>query len=524
MIVRTPLRQHRAAKQKVSITQTFPAPIGGWNARDGLASMKPTDAVVLNNWYCRPSYVEFRGGYASHATGMADIGKTLAVYNKLTGTNEMFCYTADGIYDVSSAGAVGAIELARTDGKHQWTMFGDGTSNWLIAVNGVDKPAYYDGTTWTAVTNATTPALTGYTGNAVENFIGVVVFKGRLIFIEETSLSFWYLTAGAAGGALTEFDISGECPKGGYLMAAATWTRDAGSGPDDFFVLLTSEGEVIVYQGTNPASAANWAKIGTYTVGKPLGRRCVMQYGGDCVIITENGVFPLSALLQSGDERAKFALSYKIQNAIVDAARSYGSTFGWKAITYPAYDAMLVNIPIAEDGEHQQYVMNLLTKSWSKFTDWDAEDFAVFNGELYFCNGTVVYKAWTGTIDGADDVVYYGKQAFQDFGDARLKHCQLFMPMLAINGNVAYAADIDVDFADEVIAGTVSYSVTSGAVWDVDNWDEAYWASSLEIVRQWSSPRDWTGRWISPKLKIASNAIFGQWMATTLIYEPGDGI
>lgn len=166
--MRTAARQSRAAKQKVSITKTYPSPIGGWNSRDGLASMKPTDAVVLNNWFPRPSYVEFRGGYASHATGMTGTGKTLAVYNKLTGSNQMFGFTASGIYNASSAGAVGASVLARTNGKHQWVMFGDGTNNWLIACNGIDDPAYYDGTTWTAVDETTTPALTGYTGNLVQ--------------------------------------------------------------------------------------------------------------------------------------------------------------------------------------------------------------------------------------------------------------------------------------------------------------------------------------------------------------------
>jgi len=419
---------------------------------------------------------------------------------------------------------VGASLLARTNGKHQWVMFGDGSANWLIAVNGVDKPAYYDGTTWTAVTHLTSPALTGYTGNAVEEFIAVNVFKGRVFFIPKASLSFWYLAAGVAGGGVTEFDLSGEATKGGYLLAMATWTRDSRAGVDDFAVFFTSEGEAIVYQGTNPNSATTWAKVGSYTIGRPLGRRCVMQYGGDCVVITENGIFPLSALLQSGDERSKFALSYKIQNAVVDAARTYGAVFGWKAITYPAYDAMLVNIPIAEDGTHQQYVMNLLTKSWCKFTNWDAEDFAIFNGELYYACGTAVRKAWTGTVDGVDDIVYYGKQAFQDFGDPRIKHVQLFMPMLATSGNVSYGADIDVDFSDKEISGTVTYTVTSGAVWDASNWDESYWASSLEIVRQWSSPAAWEGRWISTKLKITSQTLTGQWMATTVLYELGDGL
>ena len=522
--MRQPQRQARAARQRVSIVKTYPGPIGGWNARDALAEMAPTDAIVLKNWFPRPSYVEFRGGWATHATGTTGNVKTIAVYNKLTGTNELYGYTASGIYDVSSAGAVGASKLARTNGKHQWVMFGDGTSNWLIAVNGVDKPAYYDGTTWTAVTNATTPALTGYPSNAVEQFVSVNVFKGRLFFIPVSSLSFWYLTAGVAGGALLEFDLSGEAAKGGYLMAMATWTRDGGSGVDDFAVFITSEGEAIVYQGTNPSSATTWAKIGSYVIGKPLGRRCVLQYGAECVILTENGIFPLSALLQSGDERAKFALSYKIQNAIVDVARTYGSVFGWRAITFPAYDAMLVNIPLAEDGEHEQYVMNLLTKSWCKFTEWDAEDFAVFNGELYYATSTEVRKCWTGTVDGTSDIVFYGKQAFQDFGDPLNKRTQMFMPILSVNGDVSYGADVDVDFEDEEISGLITYSVTAGAVWGVALWDESAWGASLSIVKQWSSPDTWTGRWLSTKVKITANSLSGQWMATSIVYEHGDGL
>lgn len=522
--MRRPQRGTRVPRQQTSIVKSYAPPVGGWNARDALASMQPTDAVVLKNWFPRPSYVEFRGGHASHATGMTGVGKTLMVYNKLTGSNQLFCSTASGIFNVSSAGAVGASVLARTNGKHQWVMFGDGTDNWMIGVNGVDDPAYYDGTTWTAVDEGTSPALTGYTGNAVDQFVGVNVFKGRLFFIPINSLDFWYLAAGAAGGALTKFSLAGEAKKGGYLLAMATWTRDGGSGVDDYAVFLTSEGEAIVYQGTNPSSSTTWAKVGSYTIGKPLGRRCVIQYGAECVVITENGTFPLSALLQSGDERAKFALSYKIEPAFMDAARSYGSNFGWSAITFPAYDALLVNVPLAEDGEHEQYVMNTLTKSWCKFTEWDAEDFAIFNGALYFCKDTAVYHAWTGTDDDGNNIIFYAKQAFQDFGDPLQKHVQLFMPILAVNGNVAYGADIDVDFGDDEIAGTVTYSVTGGAVWDASNWDESYWASTQEVVRQWSSPSEWQGRWISTKIKIESNALTCQWMGSTLIYDHGSGI
>jgi hypothetical protein len=136
----------------------------------------------------------------------------------------------------------------------------------------------------------------------------------------------------------------------------------------------------------------------------------------------------------------------------------------------------------------------------------------------------VVFKAWHGTHDADENIVFYGKQAFQDFGDSQQKHCQLFMPILAVNGDVAYGADIDVDFGDDEIAGTVSYTVTSGAVWDASNWDEAYWASSLEVVRRWNSPSEWNGRWIATKVKIESNSLTCQWMGSVIHYDRGDGI
>lgn len=505
-------------RSRVSAVSSFPAPLGGWNARDALAGMKPTDAVALDNWFPKTSYVESRGGYAAHATGMSGNGKTLAVYNAMNGVGKMFCMTATGTYNVTSAGAVGASVAARTNGKHNWVNFGDGTNNYLIAVNGVDEPLYYNGSAWVAVTGATSPALTGLTTTSIS---GVFAFKGRLIFLEKNSLSFWYLAAGAAGGALTEFDLSAQAPRGGYLVAGANWTIDGGSGIDDYCVFVTSEGDVIVYQGTNPASATTWAKVGSYSIARPLGSRCLTQYGGDLIILTQNGAFPLSAALPTAALDRKLALSFKIENAFNDAARSYGSVFGWKAIQYPAQSAFIVNVPKVEDGEHEQYVMNTITKAWCRFKEWDAEDFAVLAGELYFCNGTSTYKAWTGSIDGTSDIVLYGKTAFSNFGSGHYKNFKMFRPVLAVNGTFTFLTDIDVDFNDTTIEGTATYSVTSGAQWDVDSWDVGYWAGGLQIVREWTSPDEWGGTYAAGKINIATNSLTVQWMSCDMVWEVG---
>ena len=53
----------------------------------------------------------------------------------------------------------------------------------------------------------------------------------------------------AVAGAASMFDLGQIFTEGGYLMAMATWTVDAGYGVDDLAVFITSEGEVAVYRG-----------------------------------------------------------------------------------------------------------------------------------------------------------------------------------------------------------------------------------------------------------------------------------
>ena len=247
--------------------------------------------------------------------------------------------------------------------------------------------------------------------------------------------------------------------------------------------------------------------------------------GGDLIVITENGVLPLSSALQSAAIDYRAAVTDKIKNAFTDASRLYNANFGWEAILYPAHSALLVNIPFAEDGEHEQYVMNTITGAWCRFTEWDAETFAIFNGELYFGNGTSTYKAWTAAfMDGTNNIEAYGKTAFTDLGVGGLKDFKMFRPILSVNGSLSFLADLDVDYQDQPIIGTATYTVISGAVWDTSNWDQAYWAAGLEVVKEWTSPAEWPGIVVAGKIKVATNSLQIQWFGNDYFYERGSGI
>jgi len=519
--VRQPLATKSNRRQQIARIVSQLAPVRGWNARDALAAMKPGDAVYLVNWFPTNTEVVMRGGNTNHLTGVEDPVKTLAVYNEMTGTSEMYAATDAGIYDASSAGAVGSSVATSTDGYWQWTNFGDGTNNWLIMVNGVDKPNYYNGSSWVAVDSGSSPALTGLT---TTDIIGVFNHKGRLYFIEKNSLSFWYLSAGAAGGSLTEFNLSSIATRGGYLVAGGTWSVDSGDGPDDRAVFVTSEGEVIVYVGTNPGSGTTWSKVGTYFLGKPLGRRCLVQLGGDLIVLTEAGAYPLSKVMQTDAVEADLAVSDRIRKAFNDAARDFRGNVGWEGVYFPARQALVCNVPTLEFTTAKQYVMNTSTKAWCEFEGWNALCFAVFNNELYFGGVEGVQQAWTGTADVGLNIEARGKEAFSKFGTDFPKLCTLYRPILQVNGSLAYSTGFDVDFKDTAITGDAVYTVTPGSQWDVDNWDEAFWAANLDIVRQWQSPKENYGTWFAGKLKIATSDLEIRWLASDIQFQLGQGL
>ncbi len=518
------MRQPRPpAGGSTHIIKSLPSPVGGWNARDPLAKMDPRDAIVLENWFPRVSDCAVRGGCADHVTGFAQRPKTLAVYNGLSGTNKLWAFTDSGIFDASSAGAVGASVLARTNGYHMWVQMAVSGGSYLMAFNGTDGPAYYDGTSWQVITGATTPALSGVT---LTDLVAPNVYKRRLFILEKNKLNFWYLAADAVGGALTEFLLGPLCQRGGYTMAMGTWSLDGGGGPDDYAAFVTSEGEVLVFTGTNPSSAADWLLIGVFYVGKPLGRKCFKKYGGDLLLLTEYGAFPLSKAVQSATIDFKLALSNKIENAFISAARTYGANTGFCMEILPQQGALIINIPTVNGGTTaEQYVMNTTTRSWCKFTGWNISDMVTYNKELYFADATKVSKGWTSAfIDYSSNIIAQGQAAFTNFGDARTKDFGLFRPILRANASIQFSMGIAVDFETYPGLTTATYNVVSGALWDVGFWDQSYWAAGLEAILDWRTPGCKPGEYGGGMVKVATNSAEIQWAASEYSYILGGAI
>lgn len=460
-----------------------PPPVNGWNARDSLASMKDGDAIELINWFPSETTVMVRRGFDSHATGLGSSSSVDSIMG-WTGPSsaKLFAAAGSSIFEVTSSGAVGAADITGLSNvRFQHTMFSISSGAYLYIVNGEDDPRYYDGSSWTSA------SLSG-SGLTVTNLIHVNVFKKRLFFVEKASMNVWYLPVESITGTLTKFSLGSQADKGGYLVAMGTWTRDGGSGVDDFAVFLTSRGQAIIYQGVDPSTgdANAWSLVGTFNMGAPIGRRCMMKVGSDLILITEDGFGKLSSMLAGAQTSEKASMSDRISGAVGSAIESYRGNFGWQPVFYPAGGMILFNIPKGNGSD--QYVSNSTTGAWCKFTGMNGNSWEVFNNELYFGGTGTVYKADSGLDDNGSDIQTTVKTAFSYFGDrGRLKRFALARPNFTVDGVIVVAMRVNVDFEDKFPDNTPSFTPGTGADWDTSDWDAAEWADAGTLTKDWQS-------------------------------------
>lgn len=513
----------RAAQQRLSRTQksrtvSVSAPVWGWNARDPIAEMQDKDAVILDNFFCTPYDVRVRQGYSAWATGISGTVNTLADYSPVSGSTKLFACAGSNIYDVSSAGAVGAAVVSgMTSDKWKHTNFSTAGGNFLYLVNGSDKPQLYNGSTWTAIDGASTPAITGVT---TTNLISVYPVKSRLWFIEKNTLKVWYLPVLSVGGAAASIDFSSLVTQGGYLMAMCDWSLDAGYGMDDYVAFITSNGEVLIYKGTDPSSSTTWALIGIYQLGAPIGRNCMVKYAGDVLVICKDGLAPLSKALMSSRVNSQEMLTDKIQHVVSQYTTDYSSNYGWQTQLYPPENMLILNVPVSSSVSYQ-LVMNTISGAWSRFLNWDAACFELHNDLLFYGGVNAVYKAWDTQADNGVNINFEAQQAFNYCGsDAQLKQVKMVRPIISTDGSPAVLLGVNTDFDTTAPTGSPSFSPSVVSLWDSAIWDTSTWGGGLTVKRDWQTVFA-MGYCISAHMIGALKNISLRWAATDYVIESG---
>lgn len=579
-------------KQKAK-TASIMAPVGGWNVRDALAAMKPTEAAYMENWWPTPVDVMIRKGFINWATGLPGTVDTLMAYNASAGTRKLWAFTSTGsVYDVSASGAVGApVITGLSNGQWQYISFVNSGAQYLIACNGLDNILRYNGTQWVAITasaGATISSLTGdgttstvttatphglLTGNTVtvtgasvggfnagpvaitrtgantftylsagtpsatgaiytvgeaitgldpKNVITLNMFKQRIWLVQKSSLSAWYLATSAVQGAATEFPLGALFPSGGSLQSMGTWTIDVGIGIDDNAVFFSSEGEVLVYKGTDPASSTTFNLVGLFKQGNPIGTRCQIKYLGDIYVITDLGVVPMSESILTAQVTMKSDVTNKILPAMQTAVALARTTFGWQMTPYPVQNMLIVNVPTTT-GTNYQFAMNTITGAWTKFTGWNARCWEAQGNALYFGGTGVVGLAWSTNTDNGAGITANCLPAFSQFGtNTQIKKMNMVRPIIYTDGAPSVAIGINYDY-DQVTepTGVLSFiAPTSGMVWGSMVWGSMNWGGSLIPNKNWQFAAG-TGYTASMRIKALNNSSEVRWASTDYAFEYG---
>jgi hypothetical protein len=473
----------RAAAAQTAQVGVIPAPTGGLNYRDPIAAMTPADALVLTNFIPRQQGCELRKGYQVYADAVSVPGDPVeSVFSYKAPDNaddKVFIAVGGDIYDVTDGGVpvLAVTGTGSTDDEWNVTQFSTAADTFLLAVSpGAGYWTYSTGSGWLqrTVTNLPTNVRT------------VAVWKRRVWFTCLEDQNVYYMdTVDAVTGAVTSFPMGSILRNGGYVSALINWTMDAGLSIDDYLVAIGTEGDVAVWEGTDPTSATTFQIKGVWYVG-PVPRHGVYftPFGGDVMVVSELGLVPMSRLITGQySQDQQIGPASKIQSVFAPLVRRLINEKYFDVFVVPSSEVLVIKLP-ADGGTYRQFAMNVTTGAWCQFVGIPMRSAAVIGGQLYF--GTedgFTCKGLYGDRDGVDTVGAGGsyiegdmQTSFQNFGTpAQLKKFGMVRPVFIATAAPSVKLQINTQFVLSSVGGSPYFSGDDNGIWDASAWNAASW-------------------------------------------------
>ena len=488
------------AQPQVTQPATFPAPTGGIDSITNLFGMDIRSAIVTVNIDAAPAGLKVRPGYVEYANGLlgGGIQSVIPFKGSMDDNSEdrLFAANSDGIYDISAStttptkvvnwGIKGTLA-----GRCSFTQVTNDNGDHLLLVadeaNGLQS--YLESTgVWSV------PTITGPTGGAAD-IAFVMSWKNRVWYIEKNSTSSWYSDIGTFFGTVTEFNFGSRFRYGGILSVLADWTLDSGEGPDDYIVAISSGGDVVVYAGTDPSSAATFGIIGLSFIGAvPFGRRITGLYGGDLLVLSTYGLISMGALLQGKDPFSlEASRSWKIQGFVNDRMQRTKDEFGWEIKIHPNISRLIISSPKEVSQPHVQFVYDLNLKAWSIWEDMPILTSEQYKSEMYIGSSFPTVSIWKvqGTIDNLEltspnpiQIDWRLLTSFQDLEKPeQFKRAQFIRPIFLAQSIPSYIVEPRYDYDLAELAVPPNASAFGVGIWDFSFWDIDIWGGGEVAVQ-----------------------------------------
>lgn len=485
--------ENRPKQLQVAPSSPFLAPVGGVNAIDGLAKPMFEDAIYAFNMVPYQYGMKVRDGYTEWCTNVGTDGvKTVIPYkSSLSSQDKLFAAAQDGIYDVTASSASPTLKLTfATNNANsgygvyanniniaggKFILYCDETNGYHLYTQATD--------TWAAVAAGTGAGQID--GVTPANLAFCMIWKSRVWFVEKDTGDAWYLPVGQVAGKVTRFSFSNKFKQGGYLVGLWNWTVDGGEGVDDYLVAISSAGDVVVYKGTDPDTAATFDQKGVYYIGPtPAGRRCAGSFGGELYLLSSYGLVPISKLM-SGQVviDTSILVSRKITPLInIDMAQSR-TMQGWEVRLLPKQNLLMVSTPKLDNYDYIQYVQSLDTRGWALYRDFPYETGDAWNDAFYVGTSDNKILIHTGSLDAVALGATTGTEIewsiltwYQDLNTpAQNKITQFIRPTFIAEKVPTYSVLARYDYDLNEALAVPTPSTPTGDVWDVAVWDTAVW-------------------------------------------------
>ena len=398
---KTGLRAATYAPQRRTQAVFLPAPVLGLNTEDAPEIMQPGYAVDLVNWWPGENGLTTRGGSSPWCVGLNGWPvESLMVWNSTT----LFAAADTELYRLPPVPGTDALPVLVKSGLNSARIssvnFGNDGGVFLCCCNGSDAPFYHDGAEWAEC------RLQDSKGGVFDgsDFFAVVSHLSRLWWLKKGSQSVFYGAPNAIQGRVYELPTGAYLTRGGSLVGMGILTQDGLLGSNDLLALVSSEGEVLLYSGTNPDEASAWRMVGKAQIARPLGGgRCCIPYETDLLVLTESGLVGIQKAVSQAFPGLRDGITEKVQSRWHSMVEAYG-TDGWSLCMYHLRGLIVVNAPGPLG--HQQLVCNPKTKAWGELQGWERVScFAEYQGCLVGGHGSAVFALdwqYADAVGGTD--------------------------------------------------------------------------------------------------------------------------
>lgn len=497
-----------------------PMPVGGLNFVESTMSMPATDCYLCDNFMPRPYGLEIRKGWKywiPQADAFAGEVRTIMSYNtRRKEFSKIFAAPAVAtgeVYDVTLENTTPTLAFtpstpSDTPGEWHYTEVVNTAGAFLCIVS--QGAGYYIAstdtagvTTWVEVATGTATGELEFPAsdpNTTKDLCFIWTWQNRVWFLAKDSAVAYYLPVGQITGKLAAFDFGPQLLHGGALQFGTRWTYDSGTGMDDSLVLISTEGDCLIYEGTDPDVAASFKMKGVWYIGRnPVGRRNFTQHGGDLLVVNEYGLLKISDLvagrLHAGDLSG--TIGYKMNPRLARFVTTTINDKYWALMPNPSEEMLVLLSPYLNEttGIRQSFIINSITNAWATTSEMDMLDSDMFKGQLI-----------AGTRDGNVIACFYGysdgvpsdnsetgnavtgrlQGAFLDYGNSNMNKRMIRAKVYGIADNPpSIYCTFKSEYALTELLSTPAPSVNSLPVWDTALWDDSIWNASSGSFRTW---------------------------------------